>query len=101
MAHEGDIAEIDVLDCLECLFLSILSDALQEGFSQALEDDGVITGQVLEKSLANFEYLFGVLEALDPSFGLGAEIEDITEQVDGDLLKGDLYQMWVFNVEIL
>jgi hypothetical protein len=79
MSHESDVAEVDILDCLKCLFLPILSDALEEGLSQALEDNRVVAGQVLKEPLANFEYLFGVLEALHPSFRLAAEIEDIAE----------------------
>lgn len=79
MAHEGDVAEVDILHCLECLLLPILPYALQESLAQTLEDDGVITGQVLEESLANFEYLFGILEALHPSLRLAAEIEDVAE----------------------
>lgn len=42
-----------------------------------------------------------MFEALHPPLGLAAEVEDVSKQVDGNVLEGHFHQVGVLDVEIL
>lgn len=93
MLHQIYVAEVSVLDGFEAESRVFSFNGLEVSPAQAPEDDGIVTGQVLQEPLASLENFIGkvLVVLIGIVFGPSPEVEDIPEHVNSHLTQSQFY----------